>query len=198
MTSSYEAKEPPEDVWGQCLQRIAERDRQAFARLFDHFAPLVKAFGLTTAIDDRSGQFADELVQEVMITIWHKAATYDAAKASAATWIFTIARNKRIDLLRRLSRHTGLVDIDAIWPLAADDDISPPQLLQRHATEQRVRESLGRLPQAQREALTMAFIEGLSHSEIATALDMPLGTVKSRIRLAMARLQQLLKRWEAP
>src|SRR5690606_1450083 len=125
--------------------------------------------------------FADELVQEVMITIWHKAASYDAAKASATTWIYTIARNKRIDLLRKLNRHTGLVNIDEIWLLAADDDISPPQLLLRHAALQRVRDSLDRLPPPQREVLIMAVIEGRSHHEIATALDMPLGTVKSRI-----------------
>ena len=196
MTSTYEAKAPPGDVWGPCLQRIAAQDREAFAQLFDHFAPQIKAFGLATATADRSGQFADELVQEVMITIWHKAASYDAGKASASTWIFTIARNKRIDLLRKLNRHAGLLDIEEIWPLAEDESAGPLQMLQRYTTEKRVRESLGSLPAAQREALIMAYIEGRSHSEIATALNMPLGTVKSRIRLAMQRLQQLLGRRE--
>jgi len=193
VTPIHEAKNADDDVWRSCLRQVAQQDRQAFARLFKHFAPQIKAFGLSTVIPDRSGQFADELVQEVMIAIWRKAASYDAGKAAASTWIFTIARNKRIDLLRKLRRHAGLVDIDDIW-LLEDEAASPFQMLQQRASEQRVRESLQDLPSAQREALSLAFIEGKSHSEIAAALGLPLGTVKSRIRLAMQRLQLVLER----
>jgi RNA polymerase sigma-70 factor (ECF subfamily) len=188
-----EALSPQGDNWGAVLLQVAARDRLAFARLFQHFAPQLKAFGLSTVISDRSGQFADELVQEVMITIWRKAASYDPAKSAAATWVFAIARNKRIDLLRKLNRHRGMINIDDIWPLE-DDGAGPSQILQQRTTEHRVRESLNSLPPAQREALQMAFIEGKSHSEIAEALALPLGTVKSRIRLAMQRLQLVFDR----
>jgi RNA polymerase sigma factor (sigma-70 family) len=193
VTPIYEAKNAEDDIWRDCLRQVAEQDRAAFGRLFKHFAPQIKAFGLSTIIPDRSGQFADELVQEVMITIWRKADSYDAGKSGAATWIFTIARNKRIDLLRKLKRHAGMLDIDDVWPLE-DESASPFQVLQQRATEQRVRESLQNLPVAQREALSLAFIEGKSHSEIAETLHLPLGTVKSRIRLAMQRLQLVLER----
>lgn len=193
VTPIYEAKNADDDVWRNCLRQVAQQDRQAFARLFDHFAPQIKAFGLSTVIPDRSGQFADELVQEVMIAIWYKAGSYDAGKAAAATWIFTIARNKRIDLLRKLKRHAGMLDIDDVWPLE-DEEANPFQILQQRSAEQRVRESLQDLPAPQREAIALAFIEGKSHSEIAETLHLPLGTVKSRIRLAMQRLQLVLER----
>jgi RNA polymerase sigma-70 factor (ECF subfamily) len=193
VTPIYEAKNAEDDIWRDCLRQVAQQDRAAFARLFKHFAPQIKAFGLSTVIPDRSGQFADELVQEVMIAIWRKATSYDATKSGAATWIFTIARNKRIDLLRKLKRHSGMLDIDDVWPLE-DESAGPFQMLQQRATEQRVRESLLGLPVAQREAISLAFIEGKSHSEIAETLHLPLGTVKSRIRLAMQRLQLVLER----
>jgi RNA polymerase sigma-70 factor (ECF subfamily) len=193
VTPIYEAKNADDDAWRNCLRLVAQQDRQAFGRLFQHFAPQIKAFGLSTIIPDRSGQFADELVQEVMITVWYKAASYDAGKASAATWIFTIARNKRIDLLRKLKRHGGMLDIDDVWPLE-DEAANPFQQLQQRTVEQRVRESLQGLPAPQREAIALAFIEGKSHSEIAETLHLPLGTVKSRIRLAMQRLQLVLER----
>lgn len=193
VTPIYEAKNADDEVWRGCLRLVAQQDRQAFARLFNHFAPQIKAFGLSTVIPDRSGQFADELVQEVMIAIWHKAGSYDAGKAGAATWIFTIARNKRIDLLRKLKRHAGMIDIDDIWPLE-DEAANPFLTLQQRTAEQRVRESLQGLPAPQREAVALAFIEGKSHSEIAETLHLPLGTVKSRIRLAMQRLQLVLER----
>jgi len=193
MSSLPDAKPVEEDVWGPVLLKVAAQDRPAFARLFHHFAPQLKAFGLSTVLPDRSGQFADELVQEVMITVWNKAASYDPAKASAATWIFTIARNKRIDLLRKLNRHKGMVDIDDVW-LLEDESSGPVQTLQQRVMADHVRKSLVDLPPAQREVLLMAFMEGKSHSEIAAELALPLGTVKSRIRLAMQRLQLVLDR----
>lgn len=183
-----EARRLQEDPWAVCLQRVAKADREAFARLFEHFAPQIRAFGLSTVIPDRSGHFADELVQEVMITVWNKASSYDAAKAGASTWIFTIARNKRIDLLRKLKRQEPAVDIDEIWPIA-DEGPAPEDNLAQKGIEDRVRESLETLPEAQRQVLVMAYMEGKSHSEIAEDLALPLGTVKSRIRLAMQRLQ---------
>ncbi len=193
VTGIHEARAAADDIWGPVLKQVADRDRAAFSRLFQHFAPQIKAFGLSTVINDRSGQFADELVQEVMITIWHKAASYDAAKAAASTWIFTIARNKRIDLLRKLKRQPVSVDVDEIWPIE-DESAGPFRQLQQRVTQQRIRDGLDDLPAAQREVLVMAYMEGLSHSEIAEHLGLPLGTVKSRIRLAMQRLQLSINR----
>lgn len=193
VTTIYEARSAEADPWAIVLQQVAQHDRAAFAKLFAHFAPQIKAFGLTTLLQDRSGQFADELVQETMVTVWNKAGSYDASKAGASTWIFTIARNKRIDLIRKLKRHSGMLDIDDVW-LLEDESIGPFQSLQQRVTEQRVRESLKTLPPAQREVLLLAFMEGKSHSEIAAELALPLGTVKSRIRLAMQRLQLVLER----
>jgi RNA polymerase sigma-70 factor (ECF subfamily) len=193
VTSIYEARSAESDPWAPVMLQVAQQDRAAFARLFAHFAPQIRAFGLSTVLPDRSGQFADELVQETMITVWNKAGSYDSAKAGTSTWIFTIARNKRIDLLRKLKRHSNMLDIDDIW-LLEDDAASPFQNLQQRGTELRVREALKTLPPAQREVLLLAFMEGKSHSEISTELALPLGTVKSRIRLAMQRLQLVLER----
>jgi RNA polymerase sigma factor (sigma-70 family) len=183
------------DEWIECLQQVAQQNRQAFHRLFKHFAPQIKGFGLTTVIADRSGQFADELVQEVMLTVWNKAASYDPEKAGVSTWIFTIARNKRIDLLRRLNRQETPIDIDEIWPIE-DENISskPSSLLQQETTTDRVKEQIALLPENQREALIMSYLQGKSHSEIADELELPLGTVKSRIRLAMQRLEAVFDR----
>ena len=193
VTTIYNARSAEADPWAPIMQQVAQHNRAAFAKLFAHFAPQIKAFGLTTLLPDRSGQFADELVQETMVTVWNKAASYDASKAGASTWIFTIARNKRIDLIRKLKRHSGMLDIDDVW-LLEDESTGPFQSLQQRLTEQRVRESLKTLPPAQREVLLLAFMEGKSHSEIAAELALPLGTVKSRIRLAMQRLQLVLER----
>jgi len=193
VTSTDEADDAEEDVWGVCLQRVAQRDRQAFSRLFEHFAPLIKIYGLSTVIADRSGQFADELVQEVMITVWNKAGHYDIDKASASTWIFSIARNKRIDLLRKLRRQENSIDIGEIG-LLEDEEAEPLQVLQKRISARRVRQALEALPAAQREVLLLAFVDELSHSEIAESLGLPLGTVKSRTRLALQRLQSILER----
>jgi RNA polymerase sigma-70 factor, ECF subfamily len=193
VTSIHESRNAESDPWAAVMEQVAQRDRAAFAQLFAHFAPLIKAFGLSTVLPDRSGHFADELVQETMITVWNKASSYDAIKAGTSTWIFTIARNKRIDLIRKLKRHSGMLDIDDIMPIE-DEAAGPFQSLQQRVTQQRVRESLKTLPAAQREVLLLAFMEGKSHSEISTELALPLGTVKSRIRLAMQRLQLVLER----
>lgn len=169
------------------IQAMAARqDRSAFADLFRHFAPRLKAFGIRQGVDATT---AEELVQETMLSVWRKSATFDRRRANASTWIFTILRNKRIDMLRRESRPEA--DLDSVGELAsdasgADDD--------HHAAQagEIIRKALVELPEEQVDVLNKAFFEDKPHSVIAEELDLPLGTVKSRIRLALARLRLVL------
>jgi len=179
------------DEWSVCLGQVAqERDREAFGRLFQHFAPLVKAFALSGS--PLSASHADELVQEVMIKVWQKADGYNPQKAAASTWIYTIARNCRTDLYRRLQKFDTPINAEDIWP---EDSVEEPFLnLQQRRDEVRVRQLLEELPQEQRQALAMVYMEGKSHQEVSQELDLPLGTVKSRIRLAMQKLQLMVER----
>lgn len=164
----------------------ARQDRDAFADLFRHFAPRLKAFGMRQGVDATT---SEELVQETMLSVWRKAGTFDRRRANASTWIFTILRNKRIDMLRRQSRPE--FDLDSVAELpsdasSADDDFHAAQ------TGEIIRKALVGLPEEQVEVLTKAFFEDKPHSAIAEELDLPLGTVKSRIRLALARLRVAL------
>ena len=177
------------DEWSECLVQIGDsNDRAAFTRFFRHFAPLIKAFAL--AGSSLSAAHADELVQEVMFKVWQKAGDFDPTKASASTWIFTITRNARIDYLRKHNRH----DI-ASQPLEADDiwdespDNQPFSYLQRKRDKENVDSFLKSLPSEQSRCIEKVYIEGKSHTEIAEELGLPLGTVKSRVRLGLKKLQ---------
>lgn len=181
------------DAWTERLQRVAAaRDRQAFAELFAHFAPLLKAFALSSP-GMSSNALAEELVQEVMLKVWNRASTFDASKAAASTWIYTLARNCRIDLLRRRNRLREDVDVDELWDFGTEAD-APESSLYRERSERDVRESLRTLPAEQRQVIAKVYMEGKSHSEVAEELGLPLGTVKSRIRLALSKLEVMLQR----
>ncbi len=179
------------DEWSECLVLMAEKqDRAAFTRFFRHFAPLIKAFALTGST--LSANHADELVQEVMLKVWQKAGGFNPEKAAASTWVYTIARNCRTDMFRRLQKFDT--------PIAADDlnmepDEEEPfvQLHNRRAAE-RVKGLMKDLPPDQAQILGKVYMEGKSHSEAAAELDLPLGTVKSRVRLALQKLQIQLER----
>lgn len=178
------------DEWSLCLQQVARgRDREAFGRLFRHFAPLVKAFALSGS--SLSAAHADELVQEVMIKVWQKAEGFDPRKSAASTWIYTIARNSRTDLYRRLQKFDTPINAEDIWPEQSSEE--PFINLQQRRDEVRVRHLLAELPQEQRQSLAMVYMEGKTHQEVAQELDLPLGTVKSRIRLAMQKLQVMVE-----
>jgi RNA polymerase sigma-70 factor (ECF subfamily) len=161
----------------------ASRDRNAYRALFEHFAPRVRSFLLGKG---GSPEVAEDAVQEAMLNVWRRAGTFDPAKASASTWIFTIARNARIDLLRKTIRPTIDPDDPALVPdppMAAFETVSAGQ------DAKRVREQITALPAEQQEVLRLAFFEDLAHAEVAKRLDIPLGTVKSRIRLAVGRIR---------
>jgi RNA polymerase sigma-70 factor (ECF subfamily) len=170
------------------IERVAQsQDQAAFAELFDHFAPRIKGYLMQQGSDAAS---AEEIAQEAMVILWRKAALFDPTKASASTWLFRIARNRRIDALRR--QKSGALDPEdpSLHPSAPEDiDVQMDSGLR----EERVRAAISQLPENQREVVRQAFFLGLSHSEIAERTGLPLGTVKSRIRLAFARLRQLLE-----
>lgn len=178
------------DEWSECLVLIAGNgDRAAFTRLFRHFAPLIKAFALSGST--LSANHADELVQEVMIKVWQKAAAFDPEKAAASTWIYTIARNCRTDLFRRQQKFDTPLAAEDVYP--EQEEEQPFAALQNLRSSERVRELLNGLSPDQSQILGKVYLEGKSHSEAAAELDLPLGTVKSRVRLALQKLQLQLE-----
>lgn len=168
----------------QLVSAIAvDRDRDAFARLFRYFAPRLKGFGLRRGVDPAA---ADELVQETLLTVWRKAETFDPGRATVSTWIFTIVRNKRIDMFRREGYPEAELEEAAETPSAdrqADDALSSAE------AGGALRAAMTKLPKEQLEIIRKAFFEEKSHRAIAEEMSLPLGTVKSRIRLALARLR---------
>ena len=170
--------------WDACLQSIAVSNSEAFADFFNHFAPSIKAFAFSGS--SISAIHADELVQEVMIKVWQKAAAFDPKKASATTWLYAVARNCRTDLYRKLRKFDT--------PLTAEDLMIEEEsqeafdLLQTKRNAETIREKLQALPNEQRQVIAKIYMEGKSHSEVSAELDLPLGTVKSRVRLAINKL----------
>lgn len=172
-----------------CMAAIAnERSKSAFAEIFAFFAPRVKSYMLRLGASDSE---AEELAQDVMATVWQKAGLYDASLASVSTWVFRVARNRRVDALRRANKP----ELSPEDPMLRPPEIeTPDEMVARGEMEGIVRTELEKLPQDQLLLLRAAFYDGLSHSEIARAFNLPLGTVKSRIRLAFLRLRSPLER----
>ena len=138
-------------------------------------------------------EMAEELAQESLLTVWRRAGAYNPAVAAASTWIFTIARNLRIDLARRAARAIQVQDpLEDLAPVAASDHATPDAALIAVQDEARIRRAMATLPDDQAKVIRLAFFADKPHSEIARDLGLPLGTVKSRLRLAMARLRALL------
>jgi RNA polymerase sigma factor (sigma-70 family) len=171
--------------WIAQIEAVRDRqDQEAFAALFRHFAPRLKAFLMKSgAASDQ----AEEVAQDVMATVWRKAGMFDPGKASVATWIYTIARNRRIDSLRKTRRPEPE---DLPWGPAEEASASDVIMLQQD-TEQLGR-ALKALPDTQRALIERAYFGDLTHSEIAAETGLPLGTIKSRIRLALDKLRQTM------
>jgi RNA polymerase sigma-70 factor (ECF subfamily) len=177
----------PEELIGLIDAVARTQDRNAFARLFGYFAPRVKSFLMRSGLEDAA---AEEVAQEVMIAVWRKASYFDPGKAGASTWVFTIARNQRIDRLRRTRSRTAdhLLDpTDELDMPPSGEDIAI--VAQR---EEGVRKALESLPIDQLTIVRLSFFAEKPHAEIARELGIPLGTVKSRVRLALNRLRTLL------
>ena len=183
----------PEDTpatWEQLIEAVAQHgDRAAFARLFGHFAPRIKTFMRRSGMSEAD---AENLAQETLLRVWRKAALFDFATSGFEAWIFTIARNLRIDALRRERRGVleGASDIDNEFLL--DEAPLADDVLVSRQGEARIREALAALPGDQQRVVELSFYQERAHAEIATVLGIPLGTVKSRLRLAMGKLRSLL------
>lgn len=185
-------KSPPLEVpdWAQLIGAVAERqDRTAFSQLFDHFAPRVKAFMRRSGLSDGA---AEELAQETLIIVWRKAALFDPASTGPSAWIFTVARNLRIDALRRERRSASNDTNDINTEFLLDESPRADAVLAATQADGRVRAALADLTEEQRRVVELSFYQEKAHAEIADELGIPLGTVKSRLRLAMNKLRGIL------
>ena len=176
-----------------CLSKVAiQRDKAAFSILFDHYVPLLRSYSLVR--EPGAELIADELAQEVMIRVWLKAESYNSQLANINTWIFTLARNCRIDYFRRNGRFVSEIDPTEIFNDMEDEGPSPFQLTHQARLEDNIKKGLEQLPREQSEILTKVYLEGKSHQQTSEELKLPLGTVKSRVRLAVNKLKVLVER----
>lgn len=177
----------PEELVHLLAAVAQDQDREAFAGLFGYFAPRVKSFLMRSGM---SGPLAEEVTQEVMIAVWRKAAYFDPDRGGVSTWVFSIARNQRIDRFRRDQSRTAEQLLDP------SEEPPPPRTAEEIAMsmerERKVRQALAALSHEQAKIVQLSFFRDKPHAEIALELGIPLGTVKSRIRLALKRLQSLM------
>lgn len=176
-----------DDVSDHLLQDLVEsHSRKAFIALFNHYAPKIKAFMVKGGFPLAQ---ADELAQEVMLSIWKAYKNYDAKQASANTWVFTIARNKRIDALRKNSKPMPEPhDFEVMQPV----EKTPEDTVHHNEIADKIKIILETLPPEQSELITLSYYNNMTHSDIAAATNLPLGTIKSRLRLALGKLRKEL------
>jgi len=185
-------KSPPLEVpdWAQLIGAVAVRqDRAAFSQLFEHFAPRVKAFMRRSGMNDA---VAEELAQETLIAVWRKAALFDPTSTGPSAWIFTIARNMRIDAFRRSRRSASNETSDIDSEFLFDESPHADTVVAAAQADSRVRAALAELSEDQRRVVELSFYQEMAHAQIADELEIPLGTVKSRLRLAMNKLRGIL------
>ncbi len=182
-----DAAEPSKDALADAIEAIAARaDRGAFAVVFRYFAPRVKGYVLKLGASQAE---AEEVTQDAMLSVWRKAAQFDRKQASASTWVFTIARNRRIDIIRR-ERRPAFDPNDPFFVPEGNDAADAP--LNASYRQDRIAEALKALPPEQYALVQEAFFKAKTHAEIAEESKLPLGTVKSRLRLAFGRLRSSL------
>ncbi len=176
--------------WPELVFKIAKtRDKQAFGIVFDYFAPRLEVYLKRLGLDANA---AEEVCQDTMIALWHKAALFDPAKSSLATWLYRIARNRRIDIARR-DRLVFFDPTDLSFTETADETPSVDSLMDGKFKEDCVQQALKFLPAEQADLIHMAFYASMTHADIAIKTGLPLGTVKSRIRLAFTKLRRALE-----
>lgn len=188
MNDSTAANDAPD--WGALLARVAESDdKAAFRAIYQHFAPRIKAY----AINQGFSQHAEVLVQEVMTSVWRNAGKYSESLASVSTWIFTITRNQRIDILRKLNRTRAeiVIETEDLWQIPTED--TTICAIQNLSTEKFVKAAIDKLPEEQMIALRKVYYEGKTHEEVAEELNIPLGTVKGRLRLSLQKLRVMFE-----
>ncbi|AWL12653.1 ECF RNA polymerase sigma factor RpoE [Saliniradius amylolyticus] len=173
------------------LQKVAdERCKASFARLFNHFAPRIRSYALKQFGNEAQ---AMELVQDTLSNVWQKAHLFNASKGAPSTWIFTIARNIRFDMLRKQQNRKEDICSDDLWPVLCEQTAEPNEVdMDEQMTLHQVGEMFSSLPEKQRLVIEAIYVEGKSQQEVADQLSIPLGTVKSRTRLALQRLKEML------
>ncbi len=183
-----------DDTWSRLLERVGQsRDEAAFAQLFAHFAPLIKGFCLGNVNSNFPADAADEIVQEVLFKVWQKSPSYDPSKAAASTWIYTVMRNCRIDIMRRNKRtisDSGVIEIEDVWDEADDDKAYI--YLQQASNEVLIQNAFNQLPTEQRQVLIQVYMQSKTHQQISIETGLPLGTVKSRVRIGLKKMQILI------
>ena len=176
------------EYYSNLLEKIADSDKNAFANLFSEISPKIKGFLMRLGSTDI---LAEEILQETMLAVWKKASYFDKTKASPTTWLFTIARNKRIDFLRKESRP----EIDSYDPVLASDNLDTPDIsLEHKETSKTLLKQIESLPEKQTNLIKKYFFEDKTQSEISEELNIPLGTVKSSLRLGIAKLKKSLEK----
>lgn len=165
-------------------------DAAAFTQLFERYAARIYQMGMKLT---RNEQLSQDLVQETMITVWRKASLFDLDRGSADNWIFTMTRNRCFDLLRKVKRQPLCVSADDIWPVGEESGSAPEldNTAEQSALLSRIGDLLERLPSAQRAVIKEIYMLDFTHEEAARRLDIPLGTLKSRLRLGLDKLRYL-------
>ena len=179
---------PNEDDLSSYLQDIVDnQDKASFACIFKYFAPRLKSFFVKLGCSESQ---AEEIIQEVMIAVWTKAGTYDKSKSSVSTWIYTIAKNKRIDKIRKEKKHFTVDSDEGLeipTPSKQEDELHSSEI------SVKIADTLKFLPAEQAELLKLSYFYEKTHTDIANDLKLPLGTVKSRIRLALSKMKNLVE-----
>lgn len=181
----------PEHLAALLAEVAVQRSRRAFSELFKHFAPRLQSFATRQFGNE---QTAMDLVQETMTNVWHKAHLFSPEKGSPTTWIFTIARNIRFDILRKSKKNQNDISAEELWPVLSEEmsDSDEEFAIDQTILLQEITSYYSQLPDAQREVIVSIYIEGKSQQEVSDELGIPLGTVKSRTRLALQKLRELI------
>ncbi|WP_100752152.1 sigma-70 family RNA polymerase sigma factor [Vibrio salilacus] len=177
--------------WALCMEKVKQKDKQAFALVFTHFSPRLKQFVYRHMGNE---QVAIEIVQDALATVWQKSMLFDGSKSSLSTWIYTIARNLCFDTLRKQKGREMHIHSEDIWP----NDYCPPDMVEHYSPEtemlkQQIVKYLDLLPDAQKKVVKAVYLEDLPHQQVADMFDIPLGTVKSRLRLAVEKLRNTIE-----
>ncbi|MGL5360415.1 MAG: sigma-70 family RNA polymerase sigma factor [Shewanella sp.] len=187
--TSQDSAPPQEDLLATWMLAVANhKDKEAFRRLFCHFMPKIRAFGMQRL---HQQGLAMDLVQETMTSIWTKAHLYNADKGSVTTWVFTVMRNQCFDMLRRVQHNKEDTFGDDLWPLC--DSTMSQDLHTDHKLTAKLLQHLDALPLAQRQVVQGIYMQELTQQELADALKVPIGTIKSRLRLGLEKLKSFLE-----
>lgn len=171
------------------MTRVAGGDAVALRELYDRYGKVIYSFAYRLT---RDATLSEECVQDTFVALWRRAADFDPTRAKLTTWLFVVARNRAIELGRQKNRRPELRD--DLEPVGTSPD--PGDLIAEADESQRIAEAMAELPEEQLEVLRLAYFDGLSHSEIAEVIGIPLGTVKGRARLALVRLRSLSETYD--